>query len=157
MNLDVEYVKKTFPLKINAESIEYSETAEHVGLIRSTSGNLPTMLARMNAHKKALGAVLHAGLAKSHRGNPAASIHVERVFANPVLFSGLGALVLSDHEAKVLNQHHKEKLRCLQRLLPQTPHVVTYFLAGCLPGTAVLHQRQLSIFSMITRLKNDNV
>ena len=65
MNLDVEYVKKTFPLKINDVLIEYSETAEHVGMIRSTSGNIPTLLARMTAHKKALGAVLHAGLAKS--------------------------------------------------------------------------------------------
>ena len=155
MHLDVQYVKETFPLKIDNEFIEYSETAEHVGMVRCTSGNIPSLLARMTAHKKALGAVLHAGLAKSHRGNPAASIHVERVYASPVLFSGLGALVISDHEVKILNQHHKEKLRCLQRLLPMTPHAVTYFLAGCLPGTAILHQRQLSIFSMITRLKNN--
>ena len=52
----------------------------------------------------------------------------------------------------MIDQHHKETLRCLLRLHQNTPRSVIYFLAGCLPGSALLHLRQLSIFGMITRL-----
>ena len=38
------------------------------------------------------------------------------------------------------------------RLLPSTPHPVIYFLAGCLPGEALIHLRQLSLLGMISRL-----
>ena len=67
-------------------------------MLRSSSGNLPTILARFIAHNNALGGVLHAGIARGHRGNPAASIHVDRVYGVPVLLSGLAPLVLSEPE-----------------------------------------------------------
>ena len=70
-------------------------------------GNLPTILARFTAHKNALGAILHTGMARSHRGNPAASLHVHTVYAAPILFSGIAPLVLSDYETYLVNQNHK--------------------------------------------------
>ena len=157
MKFPVEYAKQTHSININNEYIDFSDTAEHVGMVRSVTGNLPTILARISAHKKALGAILHTGIARGHRGNPAASLHVQRVYASPVLFSGLAALVLSVHETNVVNQHYKENLRRLQRLLPQTPQPVIYFLAGSLPGSALLHLRQLSLFGMITRLRDSTI
>ena len=129
----------------------------NVGLLRLTSGNLPSLLARIASHKKALGAILHSGMARSHRGNPAASIRKQEIYANPVLFSRLGSLVLNDNEVNVIDQHHKETLRNLQRLLPLTPQAVIFFLAGTLPGTAFLHLRQLSIFGIITRMPDSNI
>ena len=78
-----------------------------MGIIRSVSGNLPNLLRRITAHKKALGMVLHTGVAKGHHGNPAASIRVNQIYGLPVLMSGLGALVLSKSEKDILNQHHK--------------------------------------------------
>jgi hypothetical protein len=67
--------------------------------------------------------------------------------------SGLGSLVLSEQEINLIDMHHKETLRCLLRLQQNTPRSVTYFMAGCLPGSALLHLRQLSLFGMITRLQ----
>ena len=96
-------------------------------------------------------------MARSHRGNPAASIRIHQLYANPVLMLGLGALVLSDSEIAMIDQHHKEVLRNLQRLLPCTPKPVVYFLAGALPGTAHVHLRQLSNFGMITRMPRSNI
>ena len=148
----IDYLKYVNPIKVNGEKINFTETAEHVGVVRSVSGNLPALLARISAHKKALGAVLHSGLARSHRGNPAASLRIQQIYANSVLFSGIGSLVLSEQESNIVSQHHKETISNLQRLLPLTPRAVIYFLAGTLPGAAFLHLRQLSIFGMITRL-----
>ena len=148
----VKYAVNTNPIKIDDKPIKFSTTAEHVGILRSTEGNLPTIMARITAHKRAVGSVLHIGMARNHRGNPHAGIRVERLYGIPVLLSGIGALVISQKEEDLINQHHKDILTGIQRLLPKTPNAVICFLAGSLSGTALLHLRQLSIFGMICRL-----
>ena len=60
----VEFSKSTSKLVIKNREIKFSDTAEHVGIIRSSSGNLPHILDRVSAHRKALFAVLPAGLAR---------------------------------------------------------------------------------------------
>ena len=156
MKLAVDYAKETNPVNIDGVKINFVESAEHVGMLRSSAGNSPTILTRFIAHRNALRAVLHTGMARGHRGNPAASLHVDQVYGIPVLLSGLGPLVFSKPEFNLVNQHHKEITSNLQRLLPGTPRSVVYFLGGTLPGEALLHIRQLTIFGMICRLQ-DNI
>ena len=151
----VKYAKMTNPITVNGNKINFVDSAEHVGMVRSTSGNLPTILARFSAHRKALGAVLHTGMARGHRGNPAASLRVEQLYGDPVLLSGLAPLVLSKKEEDFIDKHHKDIIMNLQRLLPCTPRSVTCFLAGSLPGSALLHLRQLTIFGMVCRLSGN--
>ena len=87
--------------------------------------------------------MLHVGLARGHRGNSSAGFKVNQLYGMPVLMYGLAPLLLSKHEVLIVEQHYKEVIRCLQRLHVCTPSVVTYFLSGSLPGTAILHVRQL--------------
>ena len=155
MSFTVSYAKTINPIEINNETIEFSENAEHVGMLRSSSGNLLTILTRITAHRKALASVLHTGMARGHRGNPAVSINIENLYGVPVLLSGIGPLVLSKSDVNIIDQHHRETLRSLQRLHKNTPRTVTCFLAGSLPGSALVHLRQLSIFGMISRLKEN--
>ena len=82
-------------MEINGEKIGVTDLAEHVGMLRSSSGNGPTILACITAHKKALNGVLHTGMARGHRGNPAASLRVDKLYAIPVLLSGIARLVLT--------------------------------------------------------------
>ena len=156
MTSTVEYAKLTSPLSFQDKKIPFSHTAEHVGILRNEAGNLPNIMNRIKAHQKALGGVLHAGLARNHRGNPAASIRIEKLYAAPVLMSGIGALVLLKSELNMIDHHVKETLERLMRLHPRTPQCVVAFLSGCLPGTAQFHQRMFSLFAMICDLK-DNV
>jgi hypothetical protein len=107
------------------------------------------------AHKKKLGAVLHTGVAQGHHGNPAASLRVNQIYGLPVLLSGLGALVFNKSEKDIINQHHKTTLQKLMRLHDGTPPCVVAFLGGSLPGKALLHLRQLSLFGMVTRLQGN--
>ena len=150
---DMAYLKATNPIVINGEQIPFESCAEHVGILRSSLGNGPTILARFKAHRNALAGILHTGMAKGHRGNPSSGIHINKLYAIPVLMSGLATLVLTEAETKMIDQHHKETLRRILRLHDKTPRTVIYFLSGCLPGTALLHLRQLAIFGMISRLK----
>ena len=142
---------------IDNDVVEKADFAYHVGIIRSQLGNQPSIMARISAHKKAMSAVLHVFLARGHRGNPAAGLRVETTYGLPVLLSGLSALVLTKADEDLINNHHKEMISNIQRLLPRTPRSVIYFLGGSLPGSARLHLRQLSNFGMICQLPLKNI
>ena len=149
---EIEYLKTFNPVNIHGKSIDFCETAEHVGVIRSVTGNLPNIFNRISSHKKALGAVLHSGSARHHRGNQAAGLKLEQLYAGSVLLSNIGALVLKKSELTLIDQYHKESIQNLLRLQPKSPPSVIYFLAGSLPGEALVHIKQLSLFGMISRL-----
>ena len=155
MELKVKYSKMTNPITLNGQKVLFTDCADHVGIARSTLGNSVSIFARINAHKRALGAILHTGLARGHRGNPAASLRVQKLYGTPVLLSGLAPLLLTRSEEAMVDQQQNDTIKNLQRLLPNTPRAVILFLAGSLPGFALLHMRKLSIFGMITRLTDN--
>ena len=101
-------------------------------------------------------AVLRSGIALSHRGNPSASLLLERLYGTPVLLSGLASLFLSLDEVAAVHQHHKLTLQRLQRLFLATPECVVMFLAGSLPASGTLHLRLLGLLGMIGRLGPSN-
>jgi hypothetical protein len=99
--------------------------------------------------------VLSAGLAKGQSGNPAASLKVHELYGTPKLFSGLATLVLSKPETKIVDGHYQKTIMNLQRLHDKTPRCFIFLLAGCIPGEAILHMKQLTIFMMICHLPSD--
>ena len=143
--------KITSPVQIEETLLSFSDTVDHLGILRNSTSNLPNLMNRITALKKAMGAMLHSGIARGHIGNPAASLRVEKLYGAPVLLSGLGALILSKSELDMIDHHHKETAEHLMRLHPRTPQCVVAFLAGSLPGTALFHLRMFSIFGMICR------
>ena len=98
--------------------------------------------------------LLAAGTAKSHRCNPAATIRAERLFGIPVLLSGLAALVLSRSDVSLLSGPFKKHVERILKLHDLTPESVIWFLAGCLPLEGHLHLRQMSLFGMLSRLRD---
>ena len=153
----VDIQKISNPLSLDGHKISFSSSAEHVGILRSIDGNMPNILDRLSSHKNSLRAILPSGMALGHRGNPAASLHLERLYACPVLLSGLSALVLSNHEMSVIHNYYKVHLQHLQRLHQATPECVVLFLAGSLPATGVLDLKMLGLLGMIARLGSDHI
>jgi len=156
LSVDRSCLMSTTSLQIDGTQIELVDDTEHVGVIRSTEGNLPHLLQRFTSHNRALYSVLHVGIARGHRGNPAASIRVEKMYGVPVLLSGTASLVLKQAEYDSIDAHYKKKLQSLMKLHDKTPDAVVYFLSGSLPSSATLHIKQLTLFSMIARLP-DNI
>ena len=154
----VEVLKLSCPISIDSLEIEYSSTAEHVGVLRSVDGgNMPHVLDRISAHRRALASVLPAGAARHHRAKPSVTLQLEKLYGGGVLFSGLASLVLSCKEIGMIHRHHRVTLCRLQKLAPTTPDCVVFFLAGSLPGTALLHLRMLGLLGMLARLGPDSV
>ena len=102
---------------------------------------------RIRAHRRALAATLSSGIA--------GQIHLQKVYRSPVLLSGVASLYLSGSEVSLIDKHLKITYQNIQKLLPNTPSCVTYFLSGCLPGEALIHLRMLGIFGMVARLSHD--
>ena len=149
----VKYSKLVSNISLHGKKIPFSTTAEHLGIIRScSSGNIPNISERLAAHRRSLFRVLPAGLALHHVANPAACLRVEKIYALPVLLSGLSALVLTKNEMDIISAHYKNTLSRIMNLRDRTPECVVFFLAGSLPFSALLHLRQLSLFSMICHL-----
>ena len=151
----VEHSLNTQEITINKRAVQVVSEAEHVGVLRSNTGNLPHLVNRVAMHKRALHALLPAGLAKRHRANPAASLRLSQIYGAPVLLSGLASLVLSKSETRILDGHYLSTLRTLLKLYEKTPRSIIYLLAGSLPASALLHQRQLTLFLMICGLHDD--
>ena len=133
MNHLVEYQKAISPISINNMKINFTDSAEHVGITRSIIGNLPHIQSRIGSHMKKLFMMLPTGLARNRRLNPAASLRIESVYASPVLFSGMAALNLKKQETEMLHLHLKKVLQYLQRLHDNTPECFINFMAGS-PG-----------------------
>ena len=143
------------PISINGEQIEFVEQAEHVGVIRSTEGNLPNLLQRISSFKRSLGSMISCGLSKGRRSNPAASLRILTIYSTPVLMSGLASLVLSDSEVSAIDQQYKRTLQNIMKLSVNSPSSLVHFIAGSLPATAILHIKQISLFGMVCRLPGD--
>ena len=151
---DSTYCLKTAcHIHMDGTHIDFADEADHVGIIRSVHGNMLHLQSRFSAHRNQLYSILPMGLAKAHRANPAAAIRAHQIYCLPVLLSGTAALILKNTEVQLIVQHVKDTLSNLQKLLPKTPPCVVYFLGGHLPASALLHLRQLSLFSMVCRLE----
>ena len=149
----LQFVNIINPIKIGSLNIPFTESAEHVGIIRSpTLGNMPHILGRIAAHRRALHAVLHTGMARAHRGSPAAGLRLERTYGAPVLLSGCASLVLTTGETSALHQHYTSCIRQILRVSRYTPECYVMLMAGTLPATALLHLRMLGLLGMVARL-----
>ena len=94
-------------------------------------------------------------MAKRHRANPLASLRAETIFSTPVLYSGMASLLLTKSEIDILSRHVKVTTENLLKLHPKTPEPVVFFLAGKLPGEALLHLKQLTLFGLICQLRGN--
>ena len=155
-DVSVAYWQDVSPLIMNDSPLPLSTEAEHVGVLRSSSGNLPSITSRIAGHTKCLYSVISCGMARHHRGNPAASLRVEASYSAPKLFSGLATLCLSPSELEILSLHHRTTLQRLQRLHPCTPAPAVHLLSGSLPAPALLHKHQFTLLHMVAMLGPNN-
>ena len=153
----LEIARLSNPIKINGQPVKFASEAEHVCVTRNVSGNIPHIMNRIAAYKTAMGSVLSAGLAKGHQGNPAAGLRVHQLYATPRYFSGLASLVLSKPETTLIDYQYKNMLERIQRLHENTPRSVVHLMAGSVPGEAVLHLKQLSLFMMVCHLPGNPI
>ena len=152
------YSKLINPITLAGRPINFCDSAEHVGILRTVEGgNMPHIMSRISAHRRAVKGILHCGIAKYHRANPAAGLRLERIYGAPVLLSGVAPLVLSNSELNTLHSHYKNVIRQILKLPENTPESFIFFSAGTLPIIALIHLDILTLLGMLGRLGSDNI
>ena len=106
------------PILINGDQIEFCQEAVHVGVIRSEKGNIPHIMNRIAAYRKALGATLSSGVAQRSRANPLIGLRLEKIYESQVLLSGIAILILSGSEISLIDNHLKGTYQSKMKLLP---------------------------------------
>ena len=77
----------TGQILVNDITVHESSSAEHLGLIRTSSlNNLLSIQDRIAKHMKSLFHVQSCGSARGHFANPAASLKIESAYSSPILF-----------------------------------------------------------------------
>ena len=69
--------------------------------------------------------------------------------------SGMASLVLLKKEISCIEQQFKKTLQNILKLSSNSPSCLVSFVAGSLPGSAILHLKQLTLFGMVCRLPGD--
>ena len=149
------YVGNTSSVTLDGNEIFFSEEAEHLGILRASSGNNISIMNRISAYRKQIFSLLPTGLAYHHRSSPASSLKIEKLYCLPVLLSGVATLVLNKTEVNIIDSYRKNILARLMRLPDSCPTPAVYFLAGSLPASAFIHLRQLSLFAMVCNLQEN--
>ena len=150
---DLHTIEEASPICLNGLPLPFSIEAEHLGVLRTSNvSNVPNIMMRIAAHRRKLFSLLPGGLARGHYASPAASLKIEKIYALPVLLSGLASLVVSKSDLNTLHNYYKNVLRRLLRLPQDVAECAVWFLAGSLPIEALLHMRMLSLFGMISNL-----
>ena len=152
----IDFCKVINPIKIGEKIIDFDSKMEHVGVLRSVAGNMEALSSRITAQKRAIGSVISIGLGKNNLSNPLARLNILKIYGESALFSGLATLILNRKEINLLNSHQNGNIRKLQKFYSGTPNSFSLLVAGSLPGEAVLHKRQLTLFGMICRLPDCN-
>ena len=152
------YNKLMNPITLAGRPIDFCDSAEHVGVLRTAEdGNMPHILNRISAHRRAVKGILHCGMAKFHRANPAAGLRLEKIYGAPVLLSGIAPLVLNNIELDTLHSHYKMVIRQILKLPENTPECFIFFSAGTLPIIAFIHLNILTLLGMLGRLGSENI
>ena len=90
-DLPTQKLLSSCPSSLNLDGvfIDFVHSTDHVGILRSPSGNLPHILSRLAAHRKSIFGILPVGMAMAHRGNPAVNLKTHSIHCTPALFSGV--------------------------------------------------------------------
>ena len=74
------------------------------------------------------------------------------LYSSPVLYNGLGSLVLNKSEISLLDSHQRVTLESMMRIHSKSPLEVITFLSGIPPPKAILAIKMFSLLGMIARL-----
>ncbi len=141
---------ETFPLSIGDTPIDVSTQETHLGVERTPNDkSIPTLEARFTMARRAMYAMMGAGLHGLNGLNPTHSKKLLDIYIVPRLMHSLEALILTETEVKKLECVYRDKLKQIQHLPKNTATPAIYLLVGAIPAEGLLDMKILSFFNRI--------
>ena len=149
---DKDSEKRSF--RINNSEVPVVETATHLGIPRDNCSKFGTNLVaeeRISSARKAVYAMMGAGLHGINGLNPLVSMHLIKIYIIPRLVYGLDVVRLTIKDMNSLMTYFKRLLKQIQHLPDRTSDSATYMMLGEPPIIAEIHKRVLTTFGSICR------
>jgi hypothetical protein len=137
---------------LGKDKLTVNDSFEHLGILRSTKGNMELVNQRVGLARRTVYALIPAGLHGQDGLSPAVAKKIIITYVLPRMLFGLEAVVLNATQVQSLETAYRKILRDLQSLCKSVATEAIYLLIGLLPLEAELHQRTLTLWGAIARL-----
>ena len=132
---------------LNKQEIAHSEEELHLGLMRTTSpNNMSTIARKITIARRTSYLLMGAGLHGTNGVGPEISRHIWTTFVTPRLTSGLEAIVMNSQEENALDDFFRANIRQIQALPKTTASPAIYLLIGMIPIVAQIHIKTICFF-----------
>ncbi len=138
---------------IGSNTVTESTSTTHLGIIREKKYKL-NIEDRIQTGRRALYAMMGAGLHGRRGINPIISYQMYKTFALPKVIYGLETLQLTASDVKLLERFEVRFLKQIQSLPDRCANIAAYVLLGALPISLHVDMRKLTFFGSITRQKD---
>ncbi len=138
--------------------IPTTEKLEHLGIKRQVNNNKPMkswIEERIALMRRTVHLLMDVGLHGENGLNPVAAVKIIETYVMPRALYGMGAVIISKEDEEKLNQAHRSLLREIQSLPRNTAKEAIYLLSGCLPVSADLDHKRLSLCGMVARMEGN--
>lgn len=144
-----------FPITLLNEPLEETEHEVHLGIHRTPKDHATqTIIARITTSRRAVYAMMGAGLHGLNGLNPSISMKLIETYILPRLLHGLDGIILTVTNISQLEKYYRTLLRQIQHLPQNTANEAVYLLMGALPIEGHLDIRTLSLFNRVALLEN---
>jgi hypothetical protein len=148
------------PWTLYQQPMPVTPTTTHLGVVRSAESATkisPFVSERLKMGRRALYALMGAGLHGLNGLSPMVSLKLYNTYILPRLLSAMETVILSQGEKDALETFHRGTIRQIQNLPIQTAIPAIYLLLGCLPVEAEIDRRKLTLFCTIARDKDSKL
>jgi len=142
--------------KLGDKKIAISESATHLGLIRSSSKSEIKLNIedRISSARRTLYSLIGTGVHGTNGLPPTTCLNIFKIYVLPRLLYGLEIYILNQTQFEQLEAYYLNFLRKIQGLPSRSVRGITYLLLGVRPVTAEIHIRQLNLIYSIIRGEN---
>jgi len=140
------------PFMLGTEEMSMVENATHLGIIRT--GSLKQNVTQnveenIKKARRSAYALLGNGFHGENGLDPETSIHLYKIYIQPVLLYGMQLITPKGLALEQLEKFQKKILKQLLSVPPNTPDPAIYILSGILPIEAQIHIKVLNFYNNV--------
>eukprot|EP00918_Siedleckia_nematoides_P006774 GHVU01014760.1.p1 GENE.GHVU01014760.1~~GHVU01014760.1.p1 ORF type:complete len:235 (+),score=19.09 GHVU01014760.1:453-1157(+) len=139
------------PWTLGPTTIPVVENATHLGIIHDVDslGVNSTIAQNIQKSRKALYALMGAGLHGKNGLTPKVNLHLLDIYIKPILLHGLEILLPTERQMKPLVKFLEKTIRALLALPDSAATPAVYLVSGTLPMMGKIHLKALTVYRAI--------
>ena len=156
---DIKSKPPPYQWKMDDQDMPVVEKATHLGIVRGTTiekTEKETVSQNITKARRASYSLMSSGFHGETGFDPETSLHLLRIYIQPVLLYGLELILPGQKGSDKLETYQKLLLKRLLSLPTNTPDPAVYILSGFIPVEGQIDHKALTLFNNICRQDNSS-